>query len=49
MNPEEALNILDKATQPGVELSRADYVTVQQALVILDGFVTENTKDKKDK
>ena len=39
--PEQAIKILDDATQPGVKLSRMDYVIVQMALEILAQMVQE--------
>lgn len=35
MNPIEALNILAQATEPGVKLTRVDFVRIQQALETL--------------
>lgn len=35
MNPEQALNIVDQATQPGARLTRQDYVMVEQALRVI--------------
>jgi hypothetical protein len=39
MDPKEALKVLDQATQPGVRLTRLDYVVVQQALEALNKLV----------
>ena len=39
MNPIEALNVLAIATEPGVKLTRSDYVRVQQALEVLKPLV----------
>jgi hypothetical protein len=35
MTPEQALNILSQATEPGMKLGRQDYVVIQQALNVL--------------
>jgi hypothetical protein len=35
MTPEQALNILNQATEPGMKLGRRDYVVIQQALDVL--------------
>lgn len=35
MTPDQALSILDQATQPHAKLNRQDYVMVQQALLVL--------------
>lgn len=35
MTPEQAIVLLDQATQPGVKLTRTDYVVINHALVVL--------------
>ena len=41
MKPEQALQVLNEATQPAAagRLSRADYVAVEQALVAIKQFI----------
>lgn len=39
MTPEQALDLLDKATQPNINLNRADYVSIHQALMILNNLL----------
>ena len=39
MTPQEAISVLDQATQPGVRLSRSDYLKIDQALGVLDALV----------
>ena len=39
MNPKQALQVLSIATEPGVKLSRGDYVNVQTALEVLNKLV----------
>lgn len=48
MNPKEALKVLDQATQPNNKLTRADYVTVHQALLVLDNLVNPKVDDPPD-
>ena len=44
MNPTQALQVLAIATEPGVKLSRADYVNVQSALQVLSKLVDAQPK-----
>lgn len=39
MTPQEAIQVLSVATEPGAKLSRFDYVRVQQALEVLNKIV----------
>lgn len=39
--PEQAIKILDDATQPGVKLNRMDFVIVQMALEVLAEVVQQ--------
>ena len=48
MNPIEALNVLAIATEPGVKLTRGDYVRVQQALEVLKPLVEMTTPNAPD-
>lgn len=48
MNPKQALEILDQATQPGVRLTRMDCVNIQISLEALIKFVNDNTEKTKD-
>lgn len=41
MTPHEAINILAQATEPGVQLSRANYVHIDAALLVLKPIVDE--------
>lgn len=51
MNHEQALNVLALATEPAniAKLSRADYVNIHQALVVLDAMAKELAELKKPK
>lgn len=51
MKPEQALAILDQATQPGVSITRQQYCEVQQALVFFAGLIKGegNTESKPEK
>lgn len=40
MTPGQAISVLDQATQPGAKLSRADYVAVDMALVVLQRAIS---------
>ena len=44
MNPTQALQVLAIATEPGVKLSRGDYVNVQTALEVLSKLVEAQPK-----
>jgi hypothetical protein len=45
LTPEQALQVLDRATQPGVVITRQDYCVIEQALAVL----SESIKPKDDK
>ncbi len=47
MNPNQALQILEQATQPGVRLTRIDYVNIQLALEILDKLINPVKETKE--
>jgi hypothetical protein len=47
MNPNQALQILAQATEPGAKLTRIDFVNVQLALEVLDKLVNPNRETKK--
>lgn len=49
MTTEQALSILDQATQPGKALTRADYAVVQQALEVLAKLVNEQKSPEEPK
>lgn len=40
MSPQQALQILDQATQPGVRLSRQNYCDIQMALATLNAIIS---------
>ena len=42
MTVEHALIILDRATQPGVKLTRMDYISIQSALELLAKLLAPN-------
>jgi len=44
MTPKQALQLLDKATQPGVSLTRIDYINIQIALETLSKLLPEETE-----
>lgn len=48
ITPQQALHILDIATQPNVKLSRADFVNCQAALESLNAFVIAHTPKKEE-
>lgn len=41
MTPEQALQILNQATQPGVRLTRQDYVLIETALSVIGSVIQE--------
>lgn len=43
MTPEQALQVLSLATEPGIKITRIDYCRIQQALEILDALVKDKT------
>jgi hypothetical protein len=45
MTPEQALNILNQATEPGVKLTRNDYVLINQALKVLAEAIQKGNGD----
>jgi hypothetical protein len=49
MNAEQALQILSQATEPGVRLTRQDYVLIQQALTVLAEALKPKPEEKLDK
>lgn len=46
MTPAQALEVLSQATQPHAKLTRAEYVLVEQALVVLDKFLQDSSQPK---
>lgn len=46
--PEQAIKILDDATQPGVKLNRMDYIIVQMALEVLAEVVQSSKQADKE-
>lgn len=44
MDPKEALNILDQATQPGAQISRLGFVQIQIALETLGKLIGVQTE-----
>jgi hypothetical protein len=44
MTPQEALHVLDRATQPGTvtQLQRIHFVQIEQALTVLTAFLAEH-------
>jgi hypothetical protein len=47
MDPKEALNILDQATQPGAQITRIGFVQVQIALETIGKLIEEQTKQNQ--
>jgi hypothetical protein len=47
MDPKEALNILDQATQPGAQITRLGFVQVQIALEVIGKLIEEQTKQSQ--
>ena len=47
MNAEQALQILSQATEPGVRLTRNDYVLIQQALNVLAETIKPKEQPKE--
>jgi len=44
MTPEQALQVLSGATEPGVQPSRRDYVVIEQALQVLAEAIKPKTE-----
>lgn len=49
MTPKQALAVLDQATQPGVRVTRQDYVVVQQALELLATLLPKEDEEAESK
>ena len=49
MTPEQALQVLDKATQPHVTYVRIDYCNMQHALEVIKAALEELEEFKKEK
>jgi hypothetical protein len=46
MNPEQALEVLDQATQPGVRMTRQAYMQVEEALRVLADVALPNKEEE---
>jgi hypothetical protein len=49
MTPEQALNILNQATEPNVRFTKADYVAISQAINVLAEFIKANSTTRPPK
>jgi len=48
MTPAQALQILSQATEPGVKLTRQDYIIIQQALNTLELALNQQAEKPTD-
>lgn len=46
LTAEQALNLLDRALQPGAALTRADYILCDQALLALKDALSRSAEDQ---
>lgn len=45
MSPEQALSVLDQATQPSAQLDRRGYILVEQALKVISDLINPTSAE----